>query len=472
MLRNDFNLKLWFGRVRFASAILVIAAVAWAGWELATRQWPGLEPEKATRTKITVSPLAVESHFKVEMLAPEELWMQNEPHTLRLELENDGAEPGKFDLFAVPAAEDCLRVKSTQGLLIAANTATTIELPVDASQCAGRSPSSSPIQLRYSWSLLTATKSPARNFGGFLSTSPITVTTPFAESLERYLRILTSVARDFTWPVLLAVVGFFGQKALARRGEQQQILNTLLPTLTDLMQNHYLSIVRRMQRVALEAENIQVPAPPESVPQLEDHLPLRRTFAAILQLRKRMLYLANSKGGVFFRSAIAEDIFASGVSAFYSRFQQGTGDPDLCEAIADALDANALPHVAFQQIFFPFLGRAKVEGLLRGFAGWSLHANGGKTEEFQQYLILLDLCQGVLSFEFDRVFYHTEYRFKPIFSNWYFDPPRFEFSGDINRLPAAVRSPNVEPEEDMVRQFTLYLNGMPPECRVKIKYPA
>ena len=128
--------------------------------------------------------------------------------------------------------------------------------------------------------------------------------------------------------------------------------------------------------------------------------------------------------------------------------------------------------MAFQQIFFPFLGRAKVEDLLRGFAGWSLHANGGKTEEFQQYLILLDLCQGVLSFEFDRVFYQTEYRFKPIFSNWYFDPPRFEFSGDINRLPAAVRSPNVEPEEDMVRQFTLYLNGMPPECRVKIKYPA
>jgi hypothetical protein len=482
MIHNDLNLKEWIRRFQVFCLLVALLGVGLAVWRLATRQWPGLPPEKLSPVSVTEAALPTESHFKAMLIPPVDRWLAGQPHSVRLELENDGVEEGVFSGSFETGPESCMSLSPAlvKAQTLAAHESQTLDFVVDTSRCTGQLPKTSFLQFRYTWTIagVPATgvpaqarrtaRQPAQSYAGYVSTSAITVTSQNADSIEQFLKIIDSLAKDFTWPVLLAFVGFFSQKALARQGQQQQILNTLLPTLTDLMQNHYLSIVRRMQRITLEADAVKAPI---TALDIETFVPLKRTFVAIFLMRKRLLYLLNAKGGVFFRSSIAEVIFSDGISAFYGEFQMATGDADLCESIADSLDANALLHVAYAQIF-PTWGTNQADPLYRRFAAWAIDGDGNKTAEFVQYLTLLDLCRAVLSFEFDRVFYQTEYDARPIFKNWYFDPPLFEFSGNINDLPASVLAPNVSEDEDMLKLYTLYLNGMPPECRRNVKYPA
>jgi hypothetical protein len=299
---------------------------------------------------------------------------------------------------------------------------------------------------------------PARGWAGFVATSAISVTSRHAESMRRGLMMLTAIAKDFTWPVLLAILGYFAQNLLARRSERQQVFNTMLPTLTKLILEHYVHMARRMQTVDLEAKLIQGPAVSAAV----NH-PLRRTFGAILLMRRRVQHLFNSNGGIFFRSAVGEELFDTCLSGFYKRFQLATGDPDECEALALSLRPQAMPHQAYRRIFSPGLS-ARVNPLYNQFATWPLDAAGNKVAEFDSYLILLALAEAVLTFECNRIYYQTQSNGEASSENWYFDIPAFYFDKDIAGIPAGGAG----------RIWTLYrnyLNNMPTKCKAGVKYP-
>jgi len=523
-MHNDLRFKLWRargGRTLAFGAILL--ALILLGWNLATNRLPGLAPEPIALATITPSAPPPESRLRVALIPPANRWYidssSNAAQTLRVQVENEGAEAGQFQGAIDASTASCIDLTSASVPMTSINPhqAQSFDLIVRTAGCDGL-PILEPFTFRYTWTIpasgharkakprtnaeqnvllpgntenstpVTLNLSihmpgehvssgasagkPARSWAGFAEISAVTLTTHHAESMHRGLLMLTAIAKDFTWPVLLALVGFFGQDVLARRGERQQILNALLPTVTDLMQNHYLYLARRMQTVAVEAQQIAAPAVPPA-PAPIAHIPLRRTFSAILLMRKRILHLTDAKGGIFFRSAIAEDIFAIGISAFYSRFQQATGDADTAEKAAIALRPDDAPHVAYARVF-GWQGQPHILTLYAEFAAWAADPTGAVSAEFDEYLTLLDLCQAVLSFECDRVYYQTDLDGKPGVRNWYFDPPQLDFSGQklgapkINHLPQLPQGG----KQELLRLFTAYLNGIPHECRPGVEYPA
>ena len=526
-MHNDLRFKLW--RTRAGQLLLtgvILLALIWLGWNLATNRLPGLAPEPVALATITQSGPPAESHLRVALIPPVNRWFadqpSNQPQVLRVQVENDGSEAGQFQGFIDAPTASCIDLTGAQvpttsigphqamsfDLIIGIANCLNSDLPilepftfrsiwtisahrghghkvpppangVQNIQIPGDAEKSTPMTLNLSIHLpghLPGASSggpaskPARSWVGFVTTSAISITSRHTDSIHRGLLMLTAIAKDFTWPVLLAFVGFFGQDFLARRGERQQILNALLPTVTDLMQNHYLYLARRMQTVAVEAEKVvalAVPAAPAN------NIPLRRTFSAILLMRKRILHLTDAKGGIFFRSALAEDIFAIGISAFYSRFQESTADPDTAESVAISLRPDDAPHVAYGRVF-GWQGPPNILALYDGFAAWAGDTTGARSAEFDQYLTLLDLCQAVLSFECDRVYYQTDFDGKPGIRNWYFDPPQLDFSGKKLELPKINCLPDL-PEggkKELLRLFTQYLNGIPRECRPGVEYPA
>ena len=299
---------------------------------------------------------------------------------------------------------------------------------------------------------------PERSFTGQITLSPIEVTSQSEKKWRRFVQMLSAAAKDFTWPVFLAILGYLAQNLLARRSERQQIFNTMLPTLTKLILEHYVHMARRMQTVDLEAQLIQGPAVSAGV----NH-PLHRTFGAILLMRRRVQHLFNSNGGIFFRSAVGEELFDTCLSGFYKRFQLATGDPDECEALALSLRPQAMPHQAYRRIFSLGLS-ARVDPLYNRFEAWAVDAAGNKVAEFDSYLIQLALAEAVLTFECNRIYYQTQSDGEVSRENWYFDTPAFYFDKDIKGIPTGGAG----------RIWTLYrnyLNNMPTECRAGAKYP-
>jgi hypothetical protein len=312
---------------------------------------------------------------------------------------------------------------------------------------------------------------PPRSYAGSLTTSPITITSERAVSVHRVLLMLAAIAKEFTWPLLIAFLTIVGQNTLARRSEQQQIRNNRLQTLTSLMQRHYLPIARRMQAVTIEGNKIGGANLPANI-SLDAQL--RRTFCAILLMRKRILHLVNSKGGVFFPSPLAENIFTAGIGYVYRSFQGATGDPDLCESLAASLVLDAMLYETVNEVFSRVFGSDEIEKAYSNFAAWAVDSQGKKEKALEDCLILLDLCEAVLVFEFDRVQYETEF---PVFRTRYLDPPQFGFAGDVNQLshddarPADPHAMPVDLRQEILGQYTRYLDGMPKECRPGVIYP-
>jgi len=299
---------------------------------------------------------------------------------------------------------------------------------------------------------------PSRSFSGLITVSPIEVSTPHERSMRRLLQILVAAAKDFTWPVMLALLAIFAQSALARRGERQQIFNTMLPTLNTLILQHYMPMARRMQTVSVEAKKIVSPAVAVAA-----NMPARRTFAAILLMRKRVQHLFNSNGGIFFRSAIAEELFDTCLSGFYKTFQEATGDPDACESIALLLTPEFTVNEAYAQIFSAAANPQNYP-LYQRFATWAVAAGGNKTPVFSSYLVQLSLAESVLAFECNRIYYQTRSDNSSANDSWYFDPPVFDFPEDIAGLPT-------ENQQGIWKLYTKYLNTMPTQCMGKAKYP-
>ena len=508
---------------RYLWAVIGLLVLAVVCWEMASHHLPGLAPEPLAPVTITQSALPPEAHLKVILTPPINVWAQvwnqhaapdADRQAVEFDLENDGDERGIFQGGFSSAPGDCIHANPSQitDLAIPPHQAVHTIFQIDTIGCKDHIPVETAIRFHYLWALPpiagrrpkksseSATTEnlqvpstppaggspmelnlsiqlppgrqhaggkaavPARSYAGSLTTSPITITSEHAVSVHRALLMLAAIAKEFTWPLLIAFLTIVGQNTLARRSEQQQIRNNRLQTLTSLMQRHYLPIARRMQTVTIEGGTIGGPTLPAHMTPV---LQIRRTFSAILLMRKRVLHLVNSKGGVFFPSPLAENIFTAGIGYVYRSFQNATGDPDLCESLASSLAPDAMLYETDNEIFSRVFGRNQIAQAFSNFATWAVGALGRKEKVLEDCLILLDLCGAVLVFEFDRVQYETEF---PIFRNRFMDPPQFGFVGDVNLLSSNLTMPN-DLRQEMLRQYAKYLDGMPKECRPGVVYP-
>lgn len=457
---------------------LALLAVFLAGVGIFVRQYaankiPGLAPETIAPIAVTQSALPAESHLRIAVAPPLDRSYPGESGPLVLLIQNDGGADGVFSASAIdeggcigletaaaqPKGAVSVADNGAVSLRVAAHNASSLRIPVDTTCRNVHLPFSEPAGLAYTWSVPAA--KPSAKFAGLVVTAPLTVTSAEAEFYRRAAAIADLLAKDFTWPVLLAVLGFLAQLKLAQRADRQQVFTTLLPSYTELVQSHYLPITRRMAIVGIEAGKI---APPPATAGLE--LALKRTFCAILMMRARMLLLFRQKGGVLFRSSIGEQLCAECLGSFYrEHFQEATGNPGQCETLAASLDPDSTVQQAIEHLF-SWERKYLAEPLFAGFSAAAADAaTGAMTARFEGALELLDLAQHVLTFECDRIYYQTNPYGNAGQANWYFDPPQFEYQGDLARIaPEAFR-------ERVRALYCAYLDGIPRKCRKNVSYP-
>jgi hypothetical protein len=484
MLHYDLTVKLWLHRAKLILLWLAgLSICAWLAWQtltclIASGHIPGLGSEPVAPLKVTQSPLAPESNLKILVVPPLDRNDRREALPLQLAIENDGANPGELSATAVNGDNciglDARRARSSadktvgnDGVIhvpVGAHASAELAIPVVSDCNRAHLPRSVALQLSYSWQDETPKETghqgnaPLRSLSGTISTSPITFTSRDAEIKQRALNVAAGLAKDFTWPVLLALLGYLAQSELARRSDREQIFNTLLPSYTELVQTHYMPIARRMQIIGIEADFLVVSK--DGAPNLD--VAKQRTFCAILLMRRRMQHLFNTKGGIFFRSSVAEELFFSCVTPFYKRFQEATNDRNQCEILAVSLDPAFTLDEAIEKLFS--YARAPVTTkLLEGFSKWAVD-DKGRTADFQSYLKLNQLGMAVLNFESNRIYFQTDQRGLRGSSNWYFDPPQLEDVPPIGGLPDAKRA-------EITESFIEYLNGIPKECRLGVAYP-
>jgi hypothetical protein len=480
MPRLDVDKKKWLRRLCWiVPSAALIAGVLVFVWQYAWGAIPGLAAERIAPVAVSQSALAPESHLRIVVLPPLDRRYRYGSGPLGLLIENDGDDPGMFTA-AGASGGGCIRLETeivrpgngiavdahgAVSIRVRAHGASALEIPIDTACAREHLPHSEPMELAYSWSIpFSSGKAPQagyplQTFAGSIATSPITVTSHRAEFYRHAAAICDQLAKDFTWPVLLAVLGFLAQTKLAVRSDRQQIFNTLLPSFSELVQTHYLPIARRMQIIGVEAKLIAPsPADPDS------SIATQRTFCAILLMRRRMQYLFTRKGGIFFRSSVAEKLFSICVSSFYAKFQEAAGSRGECESLAVSLDPGCTLEQAIASLFSFAIGSA-ADPLLAGFSAWAVDGSGQKTAEFGRFLAVNELAMAVLNFESNRIYYQTDQTGARSGTEWYFDPPQLEFVPDMATIPDDDR-------KEISDLFVQYLDGVPRECRKGVAYPA
>jgi len=507
MPHNTLHVRMWTRRLIYGFIVCAIAAGALVFiCQLVNRRLPGIGPD--TLAPVTLTEIRPASpDLKIFLTLPPDHWQvkrlpvksSEELPAIPLLLENDSSQDAGWT--ATPhVSGSCLT--ATQAPLAAsvpAHQSSRLELKLASDKCSGAVvPQQLLLSLDYTWTLLkskgksstrrpsgsrilstsTGEKSgvtfdlsihlprpsagpsrntlPARSYSGSITLSPIELSTESERAWRRFWALVDAIAKDFTWPVLLALLAYGAQLGLARRGERQQVFNAMLPTLTKLIFDHYVPMARRMQTVNTEADKIPPVAPAQN-------LPLHRTFCAILLMRRRVQHLFNSNGGIFFRSAIGEDLFAICLSGFYSKIQKETGSAENFEALALALSPKDPLLRAQKRIISPRWAALSAP-LYQAFANWALDSSGALSAEFKSCLVELFLAESVLSFECNRIYYQTNARSEGYLQGWYFDPPSFYFNKDLNQITHCDT-------QEMRKLYLQYLNGLPTACRKDIHYP-
>jgi len=351
-----------------------------------------------------------------------------------------------------------------------------------------------------------------------------------------------TMIKDLVWPLLLAFLGFIFQQILARqsdererlkkiqedaetkraeqqeqeqskrsreqqeaetrRAQRQQVLTHLLPEYMSLVQKHYLPIARRIQTVESEWDRFseekkaatKVAQAAASSPS-ESSMPaakkpeddsFTRLLTAILLMRRRLLHLFTKKGGIFFRTSTGEEIFANCISEFTEKCQKLFGK-DAFESAALSLEPDTTHPNAIRMLFDSREVKPASNGeqspaiaplpdmntMLAAFTTWARNDT-----EMELDLNLLRLCDRVVSFECDRIFYQTDpdQKLKPgqsvnDSSGWYFDAPQLAISGAMLELPAPIATENAGKNLDGVyskeRTYWLlaeYQKRVPEEC--------
>ncbi len=259
------------------------------------------------------------------------------------------------------------------------------------------------LRYSYTWSAQAGAAGQARG-EGFISTSPISITTARQLWWERVFRMAGLLAV----PLLLAIVGFYFQEFQTRKADQQkdeslrlEVWKIVFPIVNGLNNKYYVQMARKAGYAKAEASA----AKPNG----------RSVTAALVLLRAANLALYKEQGGFSFRNLPAEDLC-------YALSQQLWG---ICQGMLDEGD----------QLYFDEFAACVLRRDTIGEAANKLDARAAQDAElrkrlelFQQTVILpiqqgiviklLDAFGAILEFECNTLLY----------PEWYQTPPVLNFS--------------------------------------------
>ncbi len=416
---------------------------------------PGLAPEKIQQAQVFYSKMPEGSGFSVSLEPPPSRFSPADNPALELILTNTRDNPITIrDLFSSGCLHLTIDPKPpmTVGAHQSIRPSATLRPLCDSGQFQ--------LTLSFAWE----EGSSKAHYQGFAATSPITVASSWDEAMPRFFRIVSAMLRDFSWPVVLLLVGYWLQLRLAKRDtrikEEQdardsrgRILNTVLPDYSKLVQEHYLAISRHIDKVGLEAKDYSAQlkasaADPGKYPPAPD-----RVLCSILLMRARVLKLLTKKGGIYFVSSVAEELFSTASLQFMKRCYDLMGKDELDDGI-ELLGAEDTFTAALKKC----RGSAHFSKLEFTFSKW-LRADW---DEFNAYVQLLRIMSAVLSFECNRPFYQVGPTAKDGSSgtnnNWYIDPPLIEMESEMYEVPPDLL-------QLIHGLLSKWLSGVPAECR-------
>jgi predicted solute-binding protein len=217
------------------------------------------------------------------------------------------------------------------------------------------------------------------------------------------------------------------QNLIRDREERQQVRGMILPLVKELAELHYMPIVRSARLLIIDHRNYLKQFPDTS---------LEKTLFNLLFLIKRMDYLRQTKGQIFFQSRMGEAIAANAWYVVREKFTLVIGDEQLGLAGKYIKVDDAFPDFAKQAPRF----RKSVDRLNDWVA---IHP-----KDMESCLRLVDLIQGVFRFEANR----------PFLNHWYavqLDPVS-EMEFEFARL--ALKEGNPSREQKMAALKSLVQN--------------
>jgi hypothetical protein len=491
---------------------------------------PVATPPPLRRAKITVTPASGSkvSDLTISVAPPPARSERSAVLQINAWVVNNTGQKGTLTARLIPVNR-CEQQRGSSTVTLDAAGSGSVVATIDARNCLGTHQAvSMPVEVQYWWQASAGVANPKQaasvQFAEDISTSPILFVKNAEENgwprLRGAVRAIYTVLKDLIWPVVLALLAFIlqeiqrnrdasaekiaadQQKAetdrsrdreleMTRRAERLEMLTHLLPEYISLVQDHYLPIARRMQTVNQEwtefkkqwlAADSTLPAELTEIPREPDKNAYTQLLTSILLMRRRQQSLNNSKGGIFFRSSIGEEIFADCISEFFRKCHEFfNGDRNAFESLALQLKPDAtLPdsiHVLFpsspasekKEAQAEEPTQAEILKILQDFQK-KISPTPGKKFEFERYINLVRLCEQILSFEGDRTFYQTQPDPEKESSGWYFDAPVFEITDEMLNIPDGENkdADSGKYSEMKIHGLVLeYLNGVPAACRPK-----
>jgi hypothetical protein len=271
-----------------------------------------------------------------------------------------------------------------------------------------------------------------------VSIGPIEIGTEEQQRRIAFVRRVTSLFKDLTLPVVLAALGLWFQKRQSERDEllkkqeierdekfkdhqeerdrRQEVWGSILPRFHELCECHYLPIVRSLRLVIQGSQETDW-----------DEAKASEYLFYVLALLRRMKYLRDEKGQIFFNNRTAEHVVGVAWRLFVMRVT--------AEFTSVKYDA-ALRLLEPKDSYLDFLEKAQARAsrdlifkdLVPKLQDWIAREKSGKPgNDFVKYIQVLKVLREAFYFEANRPF--DEY--------WYGEKPAFNLEvGILGGLPA------------------------------------
>ncbi len=243
-------------RYRGRIVTLVVLALVVFPLLFAFNVLPGLPPEKVAQTQVSYSKMPRDSGLSVSLEAPPSRLSASANVALELILTNTGANPIKIKALSTSG---CLQLINLNPPMLIRAHQSIRRSPALRLQCLS---GQFLLTLFFTWEECSS----SAEYEGFAATSPITALSSTYEFWQRFISIDSFLLRTFSLPLVLLLVGYFLQVSQTERDaklkedqadrdaklkveqdardSRSQILNTLLPEYSKLVQEHYLTITR------------------------------------------------------------------------------------------------------------------------------------------------------------------------------------------------------------------------------------
>jgi hypothetical protein len=268
-----------------------------------------------------------------------------------------------------------------------------------------------------------------------VSIGPIEILSEGQRRRLAFLRRLATLFKDMTLPLVLAALGFWFQRRQSERDQvlkhaewerdtrlkteqalrdknfkedqeerdrRHQIWASILPRFHELSERHYLPIVRSLRIVTEQWQGSDA-----------DDEKSSEYLYQVLMLLRRMKYLRDEKGQIFFSDRTAERVVSISWRLIVERVK--------AEFTTAKYDA-ALRMIEPADTYLDFVEKAQkannnliYKDLLPKLRGWVTTEKQGKPSDFNQYIQVLNVLKASFYFEANRPFDEYWYGSKPDF---------------------------------------------------------